>query len=310
MDQDSKEKTLEKLTKAENILIVVSQSSGFDGLAAGLAAYLSCRKLNKNSSIIAPPPTVDDARKLYGVDQIDTLNERQNLTIVIENAVRNVDKVSYFLDRDRLKIIVHPLPEGTGISREEISFEQNTPKPDLIFVLGFSTQEDMDKEYVHEQLMGPKVWTVVINKNQMSQKFAQATFYNPEASGLSEITAQVIQDLALPIDEDIAFNLYSGLSYSTGNFSPARTRSQAFQIASWLVKFGAGRASFAENTTYAHEPQDFAPESFHTEPISQSAPGFVDMTPIEKVEQEKTPQQDWLKPPKIYKGAKSFDKEY
>jgi len=37
MDQNLKEKALEKLTKAESIYVVVSKASGLDGLASGLA---------------------------------------------------------------------------------------------------------------------------------------------------------------------------------------------------------------------------------------------------------------------------------
>ena len=70
MDPSSKEKTLERLTKAQNVSIIVSDSSGFDGLASGLALYLSLTKLGKNIALYAKHPTVGDASKLYAVDKI------------------------------------------------------------------------------------------------------------------------------------------------------------------------------------------------------------------------------------------------
>ena len=124
MDQNSKEKTLENLTRAENILIAVSDNSDLDTLASGLALYLSCLKLGKNVSVLAKPPSVGQALMLYGVDKIGKATGKKNLVIVLDNAVKSVDKVTYFLDNDKLKIVVHHLPGSQGVIKEQISFEE------------------------------------------------------------------------------------------------------------------------------------------------------------------------------------------
>lgn len=316
MDENSKEKTLEKLTKAENVLVVTSKSAGFDGLAAALSLYLSCRKLGKSVSIVAPPPTVEDARKLYAVDKIGKLIDRKQLIIVVDNAVKTVEKVSYFLENDRLKILVHSLPGTSGISKEQISLEQDTNLSDFVFLVGFSSLEELNKIYLREQLVDANVWLVAINQENVSLKFAHANLFNPSASGLSEITAHLLRDLALPLDEDISYNLYAGIASSTDNFSPAKTQPETFQIASWLIKFGAGRASLAK-VSFPKATTDFKDQltSLDLQPKGAVAgtdiPKFpLNSTPITEVETEKTPEEDWFKPPKIYKGSKSFDKEY
>src|SRR3989338_9364137 len=193
MDQNSKEKTLESLTKAEAVLVAVSENSGFDGLAAGLAICLSCQKLGKNVSIFAKSPKVSDAETLYGVDKIGKPAGKKNLVVVVENAVQNVDKVTYFLDGNKLKIVIHSFPGTTGVSQEQLKFEETLSKPDLIFSIGNKSLEDLTRLITHEQNIDSTVWIVNINREDVKQKFAQVDICNPQAASLSEITGLILR---------------------------------------------------------------------------------------------------------------------
>lgn len=331
MDQQTKEKTLENLTKSENILVVAAESAGFDGIAAGLALYLSLSKLGKNVVILAQSPTAGDAQRLYAIDQIGKVGGSKNPVIVIKDAVATVDKVTYFLDGDKLKVVIHPLPGSKGVSPDQMSTEYTTAQPNLIFTLGFDNLSTLEKEIPHEHKITSDTWVVNISRRQSQQKFAQHEYFDPQSGSISEVTTSVLQDLALPLDEDIAYNLYAGIADSTNNFAPANTSAKTFEIAGWLVKFGAGKASLAGlgQPSPTPKPQiapqfgQFAPR-FPSQPKSAFPPprppmtpfnpaDFFDQTaPIEEVEsapetaiQEKD-SKDWLKPPKIYKGSKSF----
>lgn len=303
MDPISKEKTLEKLTKAQNVSIVVSESSGFDGLASSLALYLSLTKLGKNVALYAQQPTVSDALKLYAVDKIGKGPQGKSLIINVAGAVNTVDKVTYFLDNDKLKIVIHPLAGSNGTSAEQISFEQAPAKSDLRFLIGFKTTEELNTQFIHEQSFTPDSWTVAISQGEMNQKYAQAFVSNPQATSLSELTASLLRDLALPLDEDIAYNLYNGISHSTNNFEAAKSTPMTLEIASWLIKFGAGRASFAQKSQAPSLAASVSPPLNVSKSFEQ-----IDEIPIDQVEFEKS-QKEWLKPPKIYKGSKSFDRE-
>ena len=298
MDQNAKDKTLENLTKAESILIAVSDEAGFDALAAGLALYLSLTKLGKNVTVIARDPSVGDAQKLYGVNKIGKGSSKKTPVVVIDRAVDTVDKVTYFLDNDKLKVLIHPLPESAGIQKEQISLEYSSTPANLIFALGLDSLEDLQNKITHEQQISSDTWIINLNNHQLKQKFAQDNFINPEASGIGEITAIMLQELAMPLDEDIAYNLYAALSESTQNFSPTLATPQTFEIAAWLLKFGAGRASLAQNSQPGLAPK-LAPQ------ITQDF--FETLPAIEEVEKarELKPSKDWLKPPKIYKGSQA-----
>ncbi|KKR50457.1 MAG: Exopolyphosphatase family protein [Candidatus Curtissbacteria bacterium GW2011_GWA1_40_16] len=300
MDDYLKQQTLDKITKANKIIIVVSRQAALDGLASGLALYLSLSKLGKPSSIIAKSPTVEEANKLYGVDKIGKNDDKKNLVINVENAVTNVDKVTYSLQDSRLKIVVHSLPNSFGISESDVSFSKEGSNPDLVIAIGYKSNEEMRNDITHEQTINSDTFIININNTQTNQNFAQINILEDGAASISEVTTKLLQELALPIDEDVAFNLYTGISYATQSFSPAYATPVSFEAAQWLIKFGAGKASFANTTT----SQNMRPEQATNEKVN-----FIKETgPIqEEVTIAEKSQEDWLKPPKIYHGSKAFD---
>ncbi|MBI4037447.1 hypothetical protein HY382_00175 [Candidatus Curtissbacteria bacterium] len=316
MDPSLKQKTQERLTKAENIIVCAPLNADFDHKAASLALYLSILKIGKNARVLAKEPTVEEAQKLYGIDKISSSSKStDNFVIAINDAVNSVDKVTYFLEKDKLKIVVHPLAGSTGINKEQITFDNAPAKPDFVIAVGFSSKEELRKEFAQEQIFDPETWIISINKSPDSQKFAQVNISSTQVSSISEMCTQLIQELALPLNEDIAYNLYTGLSFATRGFSPAQTSPLTFQVAAWLLKFGAGRASFAKKaqkteSDFAPQQKQYSQEEQYT--TLQTLPGELpgpEETPLEEVEVEKSKEEDWLKPPKVYKGSKSFDSE-
>lgn len=315
MDNNLKQQIQDRFTSAQNILVVVSQNAGFDGTAAGLSLYLSIKKLGKNVSIIAKNPTVGDAQLLYGVDKIGKNDQKKDLVINVADAVKNVDKVTYFLEGETLKIVVHAFDQSNGISIEEITFDKTSTKAEMLLSIGFTSIDQLRNELIHEQDINSNVWIINLNNAKTIKKFAQLDLSDSNASGLSEITTNLFQLLALPLDEDIAFNLYSGIAVASQMFAPKVVTSNTLQVAAWLLKFGAGKAGLAQssgalsgktpNTTESTLSQGSIIQSFDQ---NQSANEILE-TPEEQIEREKQAQKEWLKPPKIYRGSKSFDIE-
>jgi len=324
MDHNDQETILSKLTKSEQPLIVVSPRGTFDDLAAGLALYLSVKNLGKKPSIYANVPTVDEARRLYGVGEIGSVKNQKNLVITVQNAVKSVDKVSYFLDSEsRLNITIHALPGGPGVSKEDISFDNLPALADIVFAIGFESKMELEQIITPEQLNNPNVLTISINRSSMSQKIAQIDVVDNESMSMCETITDMIQKLALPVNEDISYNLFSGISFASDNFSPAKSTQRSFQLAGWLIKFGAGKSSMAASLPSEprfYKAQTFAPQ--RTSSRSVTAKSVIgDLPPRQNFPSQEQdaasnlPQptsqsnKDWLRPPKIYKGSKSFDRE-
>jgi len=324
MDHNDQETILSKLTKSEQPLIVVSPRGTFDDLSAALALYLSVKNLGKKPSIYANVPTVDEARRLYGVGEIGSVRNQKNLVITVQNAVKSVDKVSYFLDSEsRLNITVHALPGGPGVSKEDISFDNLPTLADIVFAVGFESKMELEQIITPEQLNNPNVLTISINRSPMSQKVAQIDLMDNESMSMCETVTDMIQKLALPVNEDIAYNLFAGISFASGNFSPAKSTQKTFQLAGWLVKFGAGKSSMAaslSNDQRFYKTPTFAPQGTSSRsmtaksainhvPSQQNFPSQVQDTASNLPQPTSQSNKDWLRPPKIYKGSKSFDRE-
>ena len=322
MDDNLKRQTLEKLSKARSILIVVEKDSNFDGLAAGLALYSSLKKVGKIVIITAKEPSVGDARRLYSIDKIGGGSLKNDLVITVNNAVKNVDKVTYYLDGEELKIVVHSLPDSNGILTSDISLGNTTPKPDLIFAIGFTSQAQLKQEITHEQEIDSSVLTIAINLGNMTQKFAQIHFDGQLSTSYCELMTRLLRDLSLPLDEDISFNLYSGIQSKTNAFSPKLVSQSTLEVVQYLLKFSPGKANLANgqsmDTVSLGEPAHRTPSqqiNKNKKPPALQAPADLPLydefpqTPVENVEIKENLKESWLKPPKIYRGSKSFDRE-
>ena len=343
MDDYQRKQILDKLSLAQSVLIAVSPKSGFDGLASGLALYLSIKKFGKTAAISANEPTVNDANNLYGVDKINKLEGKEDLVVVINDAINTVDKVTYNLDGDELKIKVHALSGSQGVSPNSVSLEKAISYPETVIAIGFNSAGEMKNEITHEQINSSTSWIMSINRDKPSEKFAQIELSDPAAATISELTTKIITNLALPFDEDISFNLYSGIKITTNMFSPKNTAPSTLEAAQHLIKLGAGSASLASEsrrgrlasgddevkssrqavTSFGRTPkfdsyqqrqaadvgkyQSIKPQT-SDEPHN---PLYTEeqTTPLEEVETKEASKESWLKPPKIYRGSKSFDRE-
>lgn len=311
MDDFLKQQTQERLNQAQNIAISIAKNADFDAFASGLALFLSLAKTGKNVNILAKPPTVADAQRLYGVDFIGKSNSKKNLIFSIENAIKNVDKVTYFLDADKLKVVIHALPTSAGVSEEDISFERATVRPDMLIVIGYPSIVDLKTDITHEQQINSDDFIISINKDKTVKEFAQINIH--ETSTYSEIITMFIESFSLSLDEDIAFNLYAALASATKMFSPVHVRPSTFEVAQMLIGSGAGKASFASAGPITKQPVESIVRTFDVEakipnPPDQQFASSQTQTPFDQVEIEKQ-NKDWLKPPKIYRGSKSFDSE-
>lgn len=315
MDNVLKEQAKTLLTSSQSFAIAVSEKTGFDGIAAALALALCLEKLKKSTAVVAKNPTVETARSLYAVDKIGSSSVKKDLMIKIAKAVENVDDVSYLLDGETLKITIHALPGSAGVDPQDISFDKTTANANTIIAIGYSTLDELKKDVMREYTITAKTQILSINNSNMGQKFAQVNIHEHGVSSLCEVVANLIEDLNLPTDEDIVFNLYEGITQKTKGFSPGMVTTNTLATAQFLIEFGAGRSSFAQNslksepTTSVSSYPQLQPTTQRIPIATQSISGDTIETPKELVEVEKTKESDWLKPPKIYHGSKSFDKE-
>lgn len=259
----------ESLSTAQSIFIALPKNPNYDRVAAGLALYLALKKTGKQVFIASPQEMTVEFSSLVGVDKIKTKPEGRNLTISFDYLEDSIEKVSYNIEGDKFNLVIQPKEGFPPLSSDKVKYSYSGGQADLVFTIGIRAIEDLGDFYKDNQRLFEKVKIIDINIE--------------EEASISEKITKLIADLRLPVDGDIASNLFYGIERATGNFSSPKTNAGTFEAAAFCLKAGARKI-----TKKFPGPKKPRPK-VTLEPM-----------PTEISAQEK-PSPDWLEP-KIYKG--------
>lgn len=261
------------IARSREILVALPKNPQFDTVAAGLALSRSLAAFGKKTYIFCPSPMLVEFNRLVGVDQVrDTLGEK-NLAITLRDyPAANIERVSYDIENGEMKLTIIPKEGVTTPVKEQVAISLSGMSADTAVLVGVENQEQPE-EVTRELANIPQLIYILGGSRQsgFERKRGVVEIADVRSSSISETVAIVITNANLPLDQDIANNLFQGLASATNNFTTSRVRAETFEMASRLVRARGGA----------------------TPPPSNEPP--------HPAQQEETPQ-DWLKP-KIYKGT-------
>jgi Exopolyphosphatase-related proteins len=291
------------ISQKTNGAIVVPQNPSVDAVASACALYLSLVKLGKNISL-ACASKVD-----YDLTAVDKFQKNlsasgDSLMISFPYVDGSIDKIDYRIEGNSFNLIITPQEGFPKLDPQKVSYSYTGGKLDFIFVLDSATLSSLGEIYTNNQNQFQRAEIINIDRHLTNANFGTINFVNKTASSLSEMVFQVIKNLNVEIDKEIATNLYAGLIASTNNFSSYSVNAQTFETAASLLKLGAIKKIIKKPvSSFQPSVSSFAP------PITpQPTPPKFEPTPIEQVEKEPEPKKstatpsDWLKP-KIFKGG-------
>lgn len=290
MENSTFKQLSDAVSKANVIGIAISKEPNLDEMAAALSLYLALLESGKNVSIASPTNPKVEVATLVGVDKVKTDFEGKDGDLVVSFPYNEgeVEKVSYTLDDGFLNIVVKPGEKGLAFQESDVQFRRSGGNLDLMFVIGSRKVSDLGHLFDPEKLKDSKI--VNIDNKADNQGFGDIIMVSTKLSSISEQVGNMIMALGLKVDEDIAQNLMSGISFATNNFQSPTTSSLAFEIAGALLRQGATRVKPGSNRTEIQER------------VAKAFPGKLEER---KEEGEITPPDDWLAP-KIYKGSSEF----
>lgn len=292
---------------AKSILVVTHRNPSIDSLAATLSLYLSLLKAGKNVTVACPSEPIVEQSDLVGIDQIKTKLTGKNILVSIEDYEEgSIEKVSYTEEQGRFNLVIQP-GEKSDISPEKIKISFQGALFELIFVIDTIELQYLDNLYTQEQKLYSETPIINIDKHQSNVNFGRINIVNPDASSTSEIVAEILQNLNLTPDEDIATNLLLGIQSATRNFQLPNISPSAFEIAGACLRLGAKRSvKFIAKTTepLQNEVTTPAPKTPFREPQQPQPPQQPREEPRQqtRVEENNKPPEEWLQP-KIYKGT-------
>jgi len=229
------------ITQAHEILILSHADPSHDSLAASLGLYLSLSAAGKNVTIACPTASTVEFNHLIGIDKVSQDLDGKNFIISLDYVEGAIEKVSYNISDNKFNLVIEPKPGAPAFTPEKVHYSNSSASPDLIFVIDCANFDQLGKFYQNNQDLYAKVTTVNIDHHANNQKFARLNLVDPGALSTSELVTFLIQNLGLPINEDVATNLLNGMDEATHNFSPQSSSGAVFEAAAFCLKAGGKR---------------------------------------------------------------------
>lgn len=298
----------EALSRAKSIAIVTPKDPSLDQMAASLSLYLSLSSEGRNVAVATPSEPLVELSSLVGIDKVKTTINGPIGDLIVSFPYREgeIDKVSYTLEGDTLNILVKAGELGLSFNEKDVKYTRPTSAPDLMFVVGAPRISDLGKLFDATELKDTTV--VNIDNSAENQGYGDIVFVSTRLSSISEEMANLLFNIGLKVDTDIAQNLMWGIMEATDNFQNSKTSVLAFQMAAELMRMGAVREPHKEIRTA------FTPGTLPQTPAMQRVQEQIDQLKKTSIEQSGMSEQkgnleapdDWLAP-KIYKGSTSFE---
>lgn len=256
----SKKRIVDSIKESTNILVTVSNSPSVDELSAALGLAIFLNNLGKHATAIASgemPPAITflEPNKTFEA----TANSLQDFIIALDKS--KADHLRFKPEGDVVKIYITPY--RTTITSDDLEFSQGDYNVELILALNVASEKDLDKalsahgKILHDATVG------VITSGEIKSNLGTVSWHEKETSGVSEMVAEIINDLKTPkaaLDEQIATALLTGIVASTDRFSNDMTSSKVMTMAAELMAAGANQQLIVAKLQETGEAIEIEPE--------------------------------------------------
>lgn len=210
------------LAEAKNVLVVLPAQASTDILAAGLAFYLALKQKGKEAAIVTESPVLVENSNLFGAGEIKNTFPQSSggdFVISLENVVMPdgsvpaLEKLDWYPEGANLNLVFHVLA-GQRFEPAKVDTKHAGGKFDLIVTIGVTALTEMGNIYNQNQTQFNEIPILNVDNNAMNSSFGQAKVLDSTTSQ-SQIVAQVLPDLGLMMDVEVASNLLAGIYDAT-----------------------------------------------------------------------------------------------
>lgn len=97
---------------------------------------------------------------------------------------------------------------------------------------------DIDRMGEAKPLFENANYTICIDHHYTNNSYAMQNYVDGEAAATGELIYELLNQMNISLDKDIAIALYAAISSDTGNFKHNNTRKSTFEIAGKLIEYG------------------------------------------------------------------------
>lgn len=220
--------------------IVIGDRQNLDTVGAALALYLSLKSAGKETQIISKRDITVGLANLFGAGKIEKSfsGRTKTLTISVPYREGEIEKVSYNIETDRLNVNLFAEENGISFRESDIQYIRKGSSPEVVFMFGVTNLSELDG-LIDTNPGGIKI--VNIDNSKQNTLFGDILLVDSIFSSVSEIVSEMIAELGLILDVDIAQNLLDGITFATRNFTNPQTSAYAFEATGFLLMSGAQR---------------------------------------------------------------------
>lgn len=287
---DLKQKAIQQIKSANNVLVTVSTNPSVDQLAAAIGVTLVLNKLGKHATAVFSgqiPSTIEFLQPEKTFEK--TTDSLRDFIIALDKS--KADKLRYKVEDKFVKIFITPY--HTSLDQKDLEFSEGDYNVDLVLALGVKKKDDLDQAIVtHGRILHDAA--VISLNTQPGADIGAINLDVPDASSLCEvmvIISDMIKDEQKPLyDQQIATAFLTGVVAETDRFSNTKTTPQTMSTAAKLMNAGANQQLIAtkleEPKPIPQEPPEHQPPAGPPKSPGNELPKPV-APPVKSVEETK-----------------------
>lgn len=267
---EQKQKLIERIRQAQNILVTVSANPSVDQLAAAIGLTLTLNKLDKHGTAVFSgqvPSTLEFLKPEETLEK--NTDSLRDFIIALDKS--KADKLRYKVEDQVVRIFITPYK--TSLSENDLEFSQGDFNVDVVICLGVTEQQDLDAAITaHGRILHDA--TVASISTQGQGSLGTINWVDPNASSLSEMMVSLADGLdKKAIDNQIATAYLTGIVAATERFRNEKTTPRTMSASATLMAAGANQQLIAtELETPPAMPEPPAPDQ------RQGGDAYVDST--------------------------------
>ena len=185
---DQKQEIAERIKKANNVLVTVSNNPSVDQLAACIGLTLAFNKLGKHATAVfsgAVPNTIEFLEPEKTIEA--TTDSLRDFIISLDKS--KADKLRYKVEDKVVKIFITPY--RTSISDKDLEFSQGDFNVDVVIAIGVHDQGELDQAITaHGRILHDAA--VVTMNVKPGGELGTINWLVPGASSLSELAVDLV----------------------------------------------------------------------------------------------------------------------
>src|SRR3989344_1641543 len=207
------------LAGSQSVLVVFKSDSSGDILSSALALTLSLKQAGKEVQTVCPEDVPGRFSYLPGLNLVNKIFDPAGGVLVgdIAGAKNKLDGFWYENVNDGVKVFI-ALKEGERAKRGDVNIRVEGQAFDLIITLGLSSPENLGQFYGELAKVFFQSPSLNVDNNPENTNYGTVNLVDIVSSSVSEIILQLLENLSLPQDKDVATLLLSGIMGKTNSF--------------------------------------------------------------------------------------------